>query len=285
MKNTNLPAVTLNNGVEMPMEGFGVYQIEEAEACERAVGEALAAGYRLLDTASVYGNEEAVGRAIRQSGVPRSELFVTTKVWIDEAGEERTKRALEASLERLGLEYLDLYLVHMPLGDYYGSWRAMETFVAAGRVRAIGVCNFSAARLIDFCRNVNVLPAVDQVELHPFFQRQADLEVMRQLGVRAEAWGPFAEGLNGIFSHAVLQAIGRRYGKTPAQVVLRWHVQRGVIVIPKSVHRERIEENLDIWDFSLTDEEMALLSPMDAGRSMILDLEEPATIERLYAID
>lgn len=275
----------LNNGIKMPMVGFGVFQVADAAECERAVSEAIATGYRLIDTASVYGNEGAVGAAIRKSGLSREELFVTTKMWISQAGYERTQRAFEESLSRLGVEYIDLYLVHMPFGDYYGSWRAMEELYDTGRVRAIGVCNFESDRLMDLCRNVHILPAVNQVETHPFTQQTEAIGIMRKLGVQIEAWGPFAEGQKGLFKDKILTAIGCKYGKTAAQVVLRWHIQRGVIVIPKSVHRNRMAENFNLWNFALTPEDMNAIGRMDTGRSLILDLHACEEVERLYGIE
>ena len=277
--------VTLNNGVEMPIRGFGVFQIPDASECERVVADAIGVGYRLIDTASVYGNERAVGKAVRNSGIPREELFVTTKAWISEAGYDRTLRAFEASLARLELEYIDLYLIHMPFGDYYGAWRAMEELYAAGRVRAIGVCNFEPDRLLDLCRNARVVPAVDQVEAHPYAQQTEAMRVMRDLGVQMEAWGPLAEGRNGLFADETLTGIGRKYDRSAAQVVLRWHLQRGVVAIPKSVHRRRMEENFDIGDFTLAAEDMATIAAMDTGRNLILDLHAPSEVERLYNIE
>lgn len=262
---------TLSNGVAMPMEGFGVYQVTDAEQCRASVATALADGYRLIDTASAYLNEEAVGRAIRESGIPRDELFITTKLWIQDAGHDAARAAFDASLEKLGLDYLDLYLIHQPYGDYYGSWRAMEELYEAGRVRAIGVCNFYPDRLADLCLNARIRPMVNQVELHPFFQQASALEAMRQYGVQPEAWGPLAEASQGIFENPVLAGIASAHGKTVAQVVLRWNVQRGVVVIPKSVHAERIAENLAIWDFELTPSEMEAISGLDAGASRIID--------------
>jgi len=277
--------VTLNNGIKMPKQGFGVFQVPDADICEQAVADALSVGYRLIDTASVYGNEHAVGTAISKSGIAREEIFITTKAWISEMGHDNTLRAFDASLSRLGLEYLDLYLIHMPFGDYYGAWRAMEELYNAGRVRAIGVCNFEPDRLIDLCYNVKVLPAVDQVEIHPYTQQTEAMKVMQSFGIQSEAWGPLAEGRNGLFTDAVLSSIGRKYGKTAAQVVLRWHLQRGVAAIPKSIHKERMAENFSIADFMLSDEDMALISSMDTCRSQILDLKSPQETERLYGID
>lgn len=237
---------TLANGMKMPMEGFGVYQVPDPKQCKASVMDALNTGYRLIDTAAAYMNEEAVGEAIRESGIPREELFITTKLWIQDAGYETTKQAFETSLEKLGLEYLDLYLIHQPMNDYYGSWRAMEELYEAGKIRAIGVCNFYPERLTDLCLNAKIPPMVDQVELHPFFVQQAALENMAELNVVPEAWGPLAEGNFGIFTNPMLSKIGEKYGKSVAQVVLRWNVQRGVVVIPKSVHLNRIQENFDI---------------------------------------
>lgn len=276
--------VTLNNGVKMPMQGFGVFQVTDAAICEQAVADALSVGYRLIDTASVYGNERAVGEALRKSGIAREEIFVTSKAWISEMGYEETLKAFDESLARLGLKYLDLYLIHMPFGDCYGCWRAMEKLYAEGRVRAIGVCNFEPDRLMDLCYNAKVRPAVNQIELHPFTQQEKAMEVMKSLGIQSEAWGPFAEGTNGLFKHPLLSDIGKKYGKSAAQVVLRWHLQRGVIAIPKSVHRERMEENFNIQDFKLSGEDMDAISSMDTKKSLILDLHSTDEVKRLYGI-
>ena len=276
--------ITLNNGVKMPMLGFGVFQVTDPVVCERVVADALSVGYRLIDTASVYGNECAVGAALRKSTILREDLFITTKAWISEMGYDRTLRAFDDSLSRLGLDYLDLYMIHMPFGDYYGAWRAMERLYSEGRVRAIGVCNFEPDRLMDLCRNVKVIPTVDQVELHPYTQQVEAIRIMHSLGERAEAWGPLAEGKNGLFVDPVLRAIGYKYGKSVAQVVLRWHLQRGVVAIPKSVHRERMVENYMIDDFPLSEDEMAQITALDTERSLILDLLAPTEVERLYQI-
>lgn len=275
----------LNNGIKMPVQGFGVFQIPDAAECERVVSDALSVGYRLIDTASVYGNERAVGAAIRKSGISREELFITTKAWISEMGYEQTLRAFDTSLDRLGLDYLDLYLIHMPFGDYYGAWRAMEELYTQGRVRAIGVCNFEPDRLLDLCHNANVFPAVNQVEMHPYTPQPDAIRIMQKLGVQTEAWGPLAEGRNGLFTDDILTDIGRKYNKSAAQVVLRWHLQRGVIAIPKSVHRQRMEENFDIEDFTLTSEDMAAISSLNTGGNTILDLHSPMEVERLYGIE
>lgn len=277
-----MESVTLNNGVVMPLEGFGVFQVPDPAQCEQAVLDAIAAGYRLIDTAAAYMNEQAVGAAIARCGVSREELFVTTKLWVQDASYEAAKTALDRSLQNLGLDYLDLYLIHQPVGDYIGAYRAMEEACRAGKVRAIGVCNFNAARLLDFCETMDIIPAVDQIEIHPFFQQKEALKVMQEYGVIPEAWGPFAEGKFGIFTHPVLTAIGQKYGKTAAQAALRWNIQRGVAVIPKSVHKERIEQNFDVWDFALTDEEMAEIEALDLGRSEIVDHNDPAFIRMLH---
>lgn len=263
--------MTLKNGVKMPQEGFGVFQIADSAQCEQAVTEALNAGYRLIDTASAYMNEEAVGRAIKKSGIPRDELFITTKLWIQDAGYENAKKAFQTSLNKLGLEYLDLYLIHQPMNDYYGSWRAMEELYEAGKIRAIGVCNFYPERLADLCINAKIMPMVNQVECHPFFQQKSAMENMKEFGVQIEAWGPLAEGQKDIFHNPILAEIGKKYGKTVAQVILRWHIQRDVVVIPKSVHKNRIEENMNIWDFELTSEDMEAIGNMDIGHSEIID--------------
>ncbi len=273
--------VTLSNGVKMPMEGFGVFQVPEAAVCEQAVRDALEVGYRLIDTAAAYFNEEAVGAAIKKSGVPREELFITTKLWIQDAGYENAKKAFEVSLGKLGLDYVDLYLIHQPMNDYYGSWRAMEELYEEGKIRAIGVCNFYPERLADLCLNVKVKPMVNQVELHPFFAQEKGLEAMREFGVQPEAWGPLAEGKHGIFTHPLLTKIGARYGKSAAQVALRWNVQKGVVIIPKSVHRERMVENLNIWDFKLDEEDMKAMEALDLGYSEIIDHSEAQTAKFL----
>lgn len=273
--------VKLRNGVEMPMEGFGVFQIPE-ETCERVVRDAISAGYRLIDTASSYQNEKAVGRAIAGCGVPREELFITTKAYIQQMGYENTKRAFQESLDNLGLTYLDLYLIHMPFGDYYGSWRALEELYQAGKIRAIGVCNFLPDRLLDLCYNAKTQPQINQIERHPHYQRAEELSLMGELNVQPEAWAPFAEGLKGMFTEPVLQEIARKHGRTPAQVILRWNVQQGVIVIPKSVHRERMEENLAIWDFTLDEEDMKKITALDKGVPSMLDTRKVSEVKRVY---
>lgn len=276
--------VTLNNGVKMPLEGFGVFQVPDPAQCEQAVLDAIASGYRLIDTAAAYMNEKAVGEAIKKSGVPREELFITTKLWVQDASYEAAKKAIQTSLDNLGLSYLDLYLIHQPMGDYVGAYRAMEEAYREGKLKAIGVCNFYPNRLADLCETVEVIPAVNQVELHPFFQQENALALMKEYGVVPEAWGPFAEGNHGIFTHPVLTAIGQKYGKSAAQVALRWNVQRGVVVIPKSVHKERIEQNMNIWDFQLSDEDMAEIAKLDIGHSEIVDHSDPAFVKMLHSL-
>ena len=281
---SKMETVKLNNGVEMPLEGFGVFQVPDPAQCEQAVLDAISTGYRLIDTAAAYRNEEAVGKAIAKCGVPREELFITTKLWVQDASYEGAKKAIETSLNKLGLDYLDLYLLHQPMGDYIGAYRAMEEAYKAGRLRAIGVCNFYPNRLADLCETVEIRPAVNQVELHPFFQQEDALALMKEYGVQPEAWGPFAEGNHGIFTHPVLTAIGQKYGKSAAQVALRWNVQRGVTVIPKSVHKERMEQNIDIWDFTLSDEDMAEIAKLDIGRSEIVDHSDPKFVQMLHSM-
>lgn len=276
--------VTLNNGVKMPLEGFGVFQVPDPAVCEQAVLDAIATGYRLIDTAAAYMNEQAVGAAIQKCGVPREELFITTKLWVQDASYEGAKRAIETSLRNLGLDYIDLYLIHQPMGDYIGAYRAMEEAYREGKLKAIGVCNFYPNRLADLCETVEVTPAVNQVELHPFFQQENALTLMKEYGVVPEAWGPFAEGNHGIFTHPVLTEIGKQYGKTAAQVALRWNVQRGVVVIPKSIHKNRMEQNIDIWDFRLSEEDMAQIAKLDLGHSEIVDHSAPGFVKMLHSM-
>ncbi len=273
--------VTLVNGVKMPLVGFGVYQIPEANECQQAVKDALEVGYRLIDTAAAYFNEEAVGAAISSSNIPREELFITSKLWVQDASYDTCKKAFNTTLKKLGLDYLDLYLIHQPFNDYYGAWRAMEELYEEGKIKAIGVCNFYPERLTDLCLNAKIAPMVNQVEIHPFFAQNEAIENMHEFHVQPEAWGPFAEGKHGIFTHPVLTNIGNKYGKSAAQVTLRWNVQRNVIVIPKSVHRERIEENFNIWDFKLSDEDMAKINALDLGHSEIIDHSLAATAKFL----
>ena len=275
----------LNNGVRMPLEGFGVFQVSDLAQCEQAVIDAIASGYRLIDTAAAYMNEEAVGAAIRKSDVPREELFITSKLWVQDATYEGAKQAIDTSLAKLGLDYLDLYLIHQPMKDYLGAYRAMEEAYREGKLRAIGVCNFYPNRLCDFCESVEIIPAVNQVELHPFFQQEDALQLMHEYGVQPQAWGPFAEGKHGIFTHPLLSEIGEKYGKSAAQVALRWNVQRGVVVIPKSVHKERMEQNIDIWDFMLSKEDMKRIAKLDLGHSEIVDHSDPQFVRMLHKMN
>jgi 2,5-diketo-D-gluconate reductase A len=275
-----IPTATLNNGVEMPILGFGVYQVGPAET-EQAVSDALAAGYRLIDTAAAYGNEEAVGRAIRSSGIARDELFITTKLWVQDAGEDNTKRAFDESAQKLGLDRLDLYLIHQPFGDYYSEWRAMQDLHREGRIRAIGVSNFAADRLVDLVLNNEITPAVNQVETNPFHQNVDYQALLRSEGVQLESWGPFAEGRNDLFSNPILTAIGEPHGKSVAQVVLRWLIQRDVVVIPKTVSPERMAQNLDVFDFALTDDDMAAIAGLDTGSTQFFDHHDPEWVRRL----
>lgn len=274
--------IRLNNGIEMPAEGFGVFQISGLTVCEQTVAEAIKAGYRLIDTASSYKNETAVGAAVRKSGLPRHDFFITSKAFVNEMGYEQTREAFHRSLDNLGLDYLDMYLIHMPLGDYYGSWRAMEELYKEGKVRAIGVSNFQSDRIIDLCYNVEIRPMADQLELHPFYQREDELDILREYGIVPQAWAPFAEGMNGMFSNPVLNDIARKHGKSAAQVILRWNIQRGVGVIPKSVHRDRMDENISIWDFQLSQEEMERIAALDLGHPQMLDPRKPSEVHRLY---
>lgn len=275
---------TLSNGVELPMVGYGTFQIRDAVQCEQCVLQAVETGYRLFDTAASYENEAAVGAALRSSGVPREELFLITKLWVQDAGYDGTLKAFDRSLKKLGLGHIDLYLIHQPMGDYIGAYRAMEEAYKAGKLRAIGVCNCYPHVLADICETVAVKPAVNQVELHPFFQQENALALMREYGVHPEAWGPFAEGSHGIFTHPVLTAIGQKYGKSAAQVALRWNVQRGVTVIPKSVHKERMEQNINIWDFTLSGEDVAEIAKLDIGRSEIVDHSDPKFVQMLHQV-
>lgn len=276
--------VTLNNGVEMPIEGFGVFQIPDLSQCKQAVSDAVECGYRLIDTAAAYENEQAVGDAIKSCGVRREDLFITTKLWVQDTSYDSAKQAFHTSLKKLGLDYLDLYLIHQPMGDYTGAWRALEELYAEGVVRAIGVSNFYPHVLTNLCETAKVIPAVNQIELHPFFQQEDALALMEEYGVIPEAWGPFAEGNHSIFTHPILTKIGQKYGKTPAQVALRWNVQRGVVVIPKSIHRNRIEQNIDIFDFSLNESDMAEIAKLDIGHSEIVDHFDPNFVKRLHGI-
>ncbi|MDU4694725.1 MAG: aldo/keto reductase [Paenibacillus sp.] len=267
--------VTLNNGVNMPLLGFGVYQIPDAKQCEDVVYEALMAGYRLIDTASGYLNEEAVGRAIKRSGIPREELFITTKLWIQDAGYESAKLAFAKSLKKLQLDYLDLYLIHQPFGDYYGAWRAMEELYREGHIRAIGVSNFLPDRLMDLIVHNEIVPAVNQVETHPFYQQAKSAAFMKEQGVHHQSWAPFAEGRGNLFSNEVLASIADKHNKTIAQVVLRWLVQQDIVAIPKSVRKERIIENIDIFDFELSADDIERITSLDTGETLFLSYHDP----------
>jgi 2,5-diketo-D-gluconate reductase A len=273
--------VTLNNGVKMPILGVGVFQVTDLAECQRAVEDALSVGYRLIDTAASYKNEEAVGRAIQNSGVARGELFVTTKLWVSDTGYEKTKAAFDRSLQQLGLDFLDLYLIHQPYGDVHGSWRAMQELHREGRIRAIGISNFHSDRVMDLIVHNEVTPALNQIETHPFNQQVEAHAFLRDNNVQIEAWAPFAEGKHDIFENEVLRAIGVKHGKSVAQVILRWLVQRGVVVIPKSVRRERMVENLSVFDFELAATEMESIGALDTKTSSFFDHRDPAIVKWL----
>ena len=275
---------TLSNGVELPMIGYGTFQIKDAAQCEQCVSQALEAGYRLFDTAASYENEAAIGRALHGSGLPRKEWFVTTKLWVQDAGYDGTLKAFDRSLKQLGLDHIDLYLIHQPFGDYYGAWRAMERLYREGGVRAIGVSNFTPERLVDLCMNQEIRPMVNQIEVHPFFQQNTALRVMEDYGVVPQAWGPFSEAQKDIFHHKTLDKIAGRHGKTTAQVILRWHLQRNIPAIPKTVHRERMIENLNVFDFELTAKEMESIAGMDIGHSEIIDHHCFSTARQLNSV-
>ncbi len=276
--------VTLNNGVKMPILGFGVFQIADQEECERCVLDAISVGYRSIDTAQAYGNEEAVGRAIKKCGVPREELFITTKVWISNAGYENAKKSIEESLKKLQLDYLDLLLIHQPFSDYYGTYRAMEDLYKEGKIRAIGVSNFYPDRLIDLIQFNEVVPAINQVETHPFNQQVKAQEIMKKYGVQIEAWAPFAEGKNDMFTNVTLKAVGDKYNKSIAQVVLRYLIQRDVVVIPKSVNKERMIQNFDVFNFELSEDDMDIISKLDKGESAFFSHYNPQTVEYLTGL-
>ncbi len=275
---------TLSNGVELPMIGYGTFQIRDAAQCEQCVTNALEAGYRLFDTAATYENEAAIGRALRSSGIPREGLFITTKLWVQDAGYDGTLKAFDSSLKQLGLDYIDLYLIHQPFGDYYGAWRAMERLYREGAVRAIGVSNFTPERLVDLCMNQEISPMVNQIEIHPFFQQNTALRVMEDYGVVPQAWGPFSEAQKDIFHHRTLAKIADKQGRTTAQVILRWHLQRGIPTIPKTVQTARMTENLDIFDFELTAQEMERIAGMDIGHSEIIDHHCFSTARQLNSV-
>lgn len=275
--------VTLNNGIKMPQLGYGVYQVDSGE-CERCVRDAIEIGYRSIDTAQAYGNEEAVGNAIKNCGVPRDELFITTKIWISNGGFEKAKASIEESLKKLKTDYIDLMLIHQPFNDYYGSYRAMEEAYKTGYLRAIGVSNFYPDRLIDLCKFVEVPPAVNQVETHVFQQQKTAHEYMEKYGVQHESWGPFAEGRKDFFTNPVLTEAGAKYGKSSAQAALRFLLQSGVVVIPKSTHRDRMEQNFDVFDFRLDHGDMAAIAALDEGESLFFSHYDPATVEMLTGL-
>lgn len=275
--------VTLNNGVKMPILGYGVYQVGPDE-CERCVADAIEVGYRLIDTAQAYNNEEGVGNAIEKCGVPRSDLFITTKVWMSNGGYEKAKNSIEVSLSKLKSDYIDLLLIHQPFNDYYGSYRAMTEAYKAGKIRAIGVSNFYPDRLIDFCQFQEVVPAVNQVETHPFQQQKIAHDIMKKYGVQHQSWGPFAEGRKEMFTHPLLTSIGGRYGKSVAQVILRFLIQSDVVVIPKSTHKERMIDNLNVFDFALTAEDMAAIAGLDENESAFFSHYDPKTVEYLTGL-
>lgn len=269
---------TLSNGVKMPQLGYGVFQVTKEE-CERCVLEALEAGYRLIDTAQSYSNEEEVGNAIRKSGIPREEIFLTTKVWIEHYGYEECKASIEESMRKLQVDYLDLMLLHQPFADYYGAYRALEEYYKAGKIRAIGISNFSPDRMVDLASFARIKPMVNQIEIHPHHQQVESKEWHDKYGVQLEAWAPFGEGRGGIFAEPALSEIGQKYGKTAAQVILRWHLQRGIVVIPKSTHRERMEENLNVFDFVLSEDDMAKIAQLDKKQSSFFSHSDPNMVE------
>ena len=279
-----MDTITLNNGVKMPVAGFGVFQIQDQAQCEQCVVDAVHAGYRLIDTAAVYGNEEAVGRAVQRCGVLREELFLTSKLWVQDAGYEAAKKAIDTSLKNLQTDYLDLYLIHRPFGDYYGAWRAMEEAYDAGKIRAIGLSNFDPARIVDLTLNNRITPAVNQVECHPFYQQEDMRRFLQEQGIVMEAWAPFAEGKNQIFQNETLLSIGAKYGKSPAQVILRWNIQRGIVPLAKSVHRERMEQNLSVFDFALSDDDMFAISRLDEGQTLFGKNEDPAYAKMINSV-
>ena len=276
-----MKTVILNNGVEIPLLGFGVFQVTDADVCDASVYEAIQTGYRLIDTAAAYGNEEAVGNAIRRTGVSREALFVTTKLWVQDAGYERARQAFERSLQRLQLDYLDLYLIHQPFGDVYGAWRAMEELYREGRIRAIGVSNFQPDRLMDLIVHNQVVPAVNQIETHPFNQQIETQQFLQENNVQIESWGPFAEGKNNIFQNELLRSIADKHQKTVAQIILRWLTQRSVVAIPKTVRRERMEENFNVFDFELSPEDMAAIATLDTKTSSFFDHRNPAIVKAI----
>lgn len=271
--------ISLNNGIKMPILGFGVYQINDLDECERVVSDAIDVGYRLFDTAQAYYNEEAVGRAIKKSGIPREEFFITTKIWISNAGYDKAKESLDLSLDKLKTDYIDLVLIHQPFGDCYGTYRAMEEYYVEGKIRAIGLSNFSSVRLIDIASFNEIVPMVNQVETHPFNQQIEAQKIMEDYSVQINAWAPFSEGMDNIFENEVLKEIGKKYSKSNAQIVLRWLVQRGVVAIPKSVHKDRMVENFNVFDFELTDEDMEKIKTLDRNESNFFSYEDPEGVK------
>jgi diketogulonate reductase-like aldo/keto reductase len=274
-------SVTLNNGVKMPILGFGVFQIADLAACEQSVVDAIEVGYRLIDTAQSYGNEDDVGKAIKRSGVPRDELFLTTKLWVSDYGEEKAKKAFEASLERLQLDYLDLYLLHQPFGDVHGSWRTLEKLHKEGKIKAIGVSNFYPDRVMDVMMANDIVPAVNQIEVNPFYQRYDDQKFLEENKVQPEAWAPFAEGRNNLFQIEILVAISKKYGKSVGQVVLRWLIQRNIVALAKSTHKERIAENFDVFDFEMSDDDMQQITTLDMNESSFFSHRDPEAVKRI----
>ena len=274
--------VELNNGVKMPQLGFGVFQIPDLKECEQAVLDAIDSGYRLIDTAAAYHNEEAVGAAIKKSGVAREKLFITSKLWVSDANYERAKKGIETSLNKLGLDYIDLYLLHQPYGDVIGAWKALEEAYHAGKIRAIGVSNFYADQLKNLILTCDVKPVINQIEVNPWYQQKQEIKLNQAEDVRVEAWAPFAEGKHNIFQNEVLAEIGQKYGKANGQVILRWLMQRGIVVIPKSVHKNRMEENFDVFDFELSDEDMKAIAKLDKNESQFFDHRDPETIEQIF---
>ena len=274
--------VTLNDGNKMPQLGFGVFQVPDLAVCEQAVADALETGYRLIDTAAAYANEEAVGAAISKSQVAREDIFVTSKLWVDHFTYEKAKQGIDDSLRKLGLDYLDLYLLHQPYGDVAGAWRALEEAQQAGKIRSIGVSNFAPDQLVNLELMSNVKPAVNQIEVSPWYQEKDEVNFAQSQDVQVEAWAPFAEGQHGIFTDPTIAAIGEKYGKTNGQVILRWLLQRGIVAIPKSVHKERMEENFDVFDFELSDEDMATMAGLDKHESQFFDHRDPAAIVNIF---
>jgi len=277
-----MDTVKLNNGIEMPQLGFGVFQVTDLEQCEQAVVDAIDSGYRLIDTAAAYQNESAVGRAIKRSGVDRKELFITSKLWVSDANYERAKKGIETSLNNLGVDYLDLYLLHQPYGDVAGAWRALEEAYKAGKIRAIGVSNFYADQLKNLELSNEIKPVINQIEVSPWYQQDSEVEFNQSEDVRVEAWAPFAEGKHDIFTNETIKEIADKYNKSNGQVILRWLIQRGIVVIPKSVHKNRMEENINVFDFKLTDDDMNVMNSLDKGESQFFDHRDPVTIEQIF---